>query len=93
MIVGLLTMELFINESGSLKEKRRVVRSLYDRIRKRFNVSVSEVDGHDTWQRATLAVALVTTDTRQAHRVLSTVVDFVERHGSVQLTNHTIELI
>lgn len=92
MIVGLLTLELFIHDSGSLKEKRRVVRSLYDRIRRRFNVSVAEVDGHDMWQRATLAVALVTTDTRQAYRVLSAIVDFIERDGSVELTDHSVEL-
>lgn len=85
-------MELFIPESGSLKEKRRIVRSLYDRIRRRFNVSIAEVGDHDVWQRAVLAVAVVTTDTRQAHRVLSTIVDFVERHGSVQLTDYAIQL-
>lgn len=91
MIVGLLTMELFMADSESLKDKRRVVRSLYDRIR-RFNVSVAEVDGHDTWQRATLAVAVVSTDTRQAHKVLSAVVSLVERHGSVALTDYAIEV-
>ena len=90
MIVGLLTMELYIPDGGSLKDKRRVVRSLVDRIR-RFNVSVAEVDGHDTWQRATLAAAVVTTDTRHAHRVLSAVVRLVESHGAVELTDYTIE--
>lgn len=92
MIVGVLTLELRILDSGSLKEKRRVLRSLYDRIRRLFNVSIAEVGGHDAWQSATLAVAVVTTDTRQAHRVLSTVVEFVERHGSVQLVDYSMEL-
>lgn len=92
MVVGLLTLELYIHDSASLKEKRRAVRSLYDRIRRRFNVSVAEVDGHDTWQRATLAVAVATTDTSQANRVMSAVVQLVERDGAVELSDYTVEI-
>lgn len=92
MIVGLLTLELHVTDSASLKDKRRIVRGVYDRIRHRFNVSIAEVGGHDTWQRTTLAVACVTTDTRQAHRVLSTVAEFIDRQRSVELIDHTVEL-
>lgn len=92
MIVGLLTLELLLEESNSLKEKRRIVRSLYDRIRRKFNVSVAEVDYHDIWRRAALGVACVSTDTRQVNKVLSTVVAFVERQGTVVVTDYTIEI-
>ncbi|MFO7265427.1 MAG: DUF503 domain-containing protein [Limnochordales bacterium] len=92
MVVGLLTLELYIHDSASLKAKRRAVRSLYDRIRTRFNVSVAEVGNHDAWQRATLAVAVATTDASQAYRVLSAVVDFVQRDGSVELSDYAVEL-
>ncbi|MBO8141012.1 MAG: DUF503 domain-containing protein [Firmicutes bacterium] len=93
MVVGLLTLELFIGESGSLKGKRRVLRSLRDRIRRKFNVSIAEVDGHDAWQRSTLGLALVTNDSRHAHQVLSTIVDLVRREPDVELTDYSIELI
>ncbi|HLT57450.1 MAG: DUF503 domain-containing protein [Limnochordales bacterium] len=93
MVVGVLTLELFMGESHSLKDKRRTLSSLTERIRRRFPVSIAEVDGNDTWQRATLGVALVTNDRRHAQAVLSTIVQYVERDAAVQLTDYTIELL
>ena len=54
MVLGVLTIELFIWESQSLKDKRQVLHSLKDRLRGKFNVSVAEVDGQDLWQKAVL---------------------------------------
>ncbi|MBI3003134.1 MAG: DUF503 domain-containing protein [candidate division NC10 bacterium] len=59
MIVGTAVVELQLPENGSLKGKRKVLRSIKDRIRVRFNVSIAEVDRQDAWQRATLGVAVV----------------------------------
>jgi uncharacterized protein len=55
--VAILTVELHFPEAGSLKNKRRYVRSVKDNLRNRFAASVAEVDHHDLWQRATLTVA------------------------------------
>ena len=57
--VCLVEVRLHVSDSGSLKQKRKHVRSLKDVIRRRFGASVAEIDGHDTWQRATLLCALV----------------------------------
>ncbi len=57
--VCLLEVRLHVNDSGSLKSKRKVVHSLKAQVRQRFGASVAEIDGHDTWQRATLLCALV----------------------------------
>jgi uncharacterized protein len=57
--VFLLEVRLHINNSGSLKSKRKVVHSIKAQVRQRFGASVAEIDGHDTWQRATLLCALV----------------------------------
>jgi len=78
VVVGLLQVELTIPSADSLKAKRMVLRSLKDRIRKNFNVSIAEVDDNDQWQSAVLAVALVSNDKRFANQVLSKVVDFIE---------------
>ncbi len=64
--IGLLTLQLRIEAAHSLKEKRHVLRGLKDRLRKRFNVSVAEVDGQETWQRSVVAVVTVSGD---RHRV------------------------
>jgi uncharacterized protein len=78
VVVGLLQVELTIPSADSLKAKRMVLRSVKDRIRKNFNVSIAEVDDNDQWQSAVLAVALVSNDKRFANQVLSKVVDFIE---------------
>jgi hypothetical protein len=78
VVVGLLQVELTIPSADSLKAKRMVLRSLKDRIRKNFNVSIAEVEDNDQWQSAVLAVALVSNDKRFANQVLSKVVDFIE---------------
>ena len=55
MVLGILRVELFLPENGSLKEKRHLIRSIKDKVRSSLNVSVAEVDHHDLWQRASLA--------------------------------------
>jgi uncharacterized protein YlxP (DUF503 family) len=57
--VGLLTLELHLTESRSLKDKRHYVKGLRDRIRHRFNVSVAETEDHDIWTRSTICVVCV----------------------------------
>ena len=71
--IGVLTLELRLDESHSLKEKRHVVQSLKDRLRNKFNVSVAEIDHQDTWQRATLAAVTVASDHTHATKVLQSV--------------------
>ena len=71
MVVGVRTWDLHLAGCQSLKDKRRVVKSLKDRLHQRFNVSAAEVGHHDAWQRAALACSVVTTDRRHAEEVLT----------------------
>ena len=59
MNVGLCIVEIHLSASHSLKDKRRVLRRLKDRLRGRFNVSVAEIDHQDLWQRATLGIVSI----------------------------------
>jgi hypothetical protein len=59
MNIGLMTLELFLPASSSLKDKRKVIQSLQHRLRNRFNVSVAEVGRQELWQRASIAVVSV----------------------------------
>ena len=68
--IGVLTLELRLETSHSLKDKRQVVASLKDRLRHKFNVSVAEIDHQDLWQRATLAAVTVASDHVHAEKVL-----------------------
>lgn len=87
MLVGLLTLDLHFPEAHSLKEKRKVLKSIKDRIRSRFNVSVAEVDGNDLWQRSLIGIACVANETRFINTVFDEII------GNTILTNHSVELI
>jgi uncharacterized protein YlxP (DUF503 family) len=69
--VGILTVELHFPEAGSLKGKRKFVKSAKAQLQNRFGVSVAEVDHHDLWQRAALTVACVSRDFREAELLLA----------------------
>jgi uncharacterized protein YlxP (DUF503 family) len=66
----LITWELHLDACHSLKEKRRIVKSLKDRLHQRFNVSAAETDHQDVWQRAEVSACVVSTDRRHAEQVL-----------------------
>ncbi|HTS64109.1 MAG TPA: DUF503 domain-containing protein [Candidatus Acidoferrales bacterium] len=73
--IGVLTLELRLEEAHSLKEKRHVVQSLKDRLRHKFNVAVAEIANQETWQRATVAAVTVSGDRLFAEKVLQSVED------------------
>ena len=79
MIVGVCRITLRLPESGSLKDKRQVVRSLTTRLRNKFNVAVAEVDDNDRWQIATIGLTCVSNNARHAQEMLDHAVQFVER--------------
>jgi uncharacterized protein YlxP (DUF503 family) len=92
MVVALLSVELYLPHAHSLKEKRMVLRGVKDRAAK-FNVSVAEVEHHDLWQRAGLAVVTVATDQAHADRELQAVVSEIERHEPGLISRTEIEFL
>jgi uncharacterized protein YlxP (DUF503 family) len=72
-VIGVLTLELRMENSHSLKDKRHVVKSLKDRLRNKFNVAVAEIDYQDLWQRAAVAAVTVSSDHGHAERLLQSV--------------------
>jgi uncharacterized protein YlxP (DUF503 family) len=92
MVVGLLTVELHVPGSQSLKDKRMVLRRIKDRVKK-FNVAVSEVEHHDLRQRAALAVVTVSTEEKHADRELAAVADEIERVEPGLITRTDVEFL
>ena len=85
MFVMAMEVDLRIEHARSLKDKRQVVKGLLEGSRRRFGVSAAEVGGQDTWQRAMLGFAVVTSSARQADEVMDTVEDFVWSHPEVEV--------
>jgi hypothetical protein len=82
VFVGLLTVELFVSDALTLKDRRRVVKSLLDRLRNRQNVAVADL-GPDRPNQATLAVTTVANDEAQVHRVLDGALRLIENEPRV----------
>ena len=93
MVIGVLTLELFMGECSSLKSKRRLLKSLLSRMKSRFNVSVAEVGLQDKWQHSTVGVTCVTNDNSHAHQMLAAVIRFVEAAGTVEILDIQTELL
>ena len=93
MIVGAAALELHVHGSRSLKQKRGVVRSIARRLRNRFNVSVAEVGGQDTWQRAVLALAGAGGEARVVRSELTRALEFIEDLQLAEVMNSEIEIV
>ncbi|HEV8640762.1 MAG TPA: DUF503 domain-containing protein [Methylomirabilota bacterium] len=91
--VAVGTIELHLSGVDSLKGKRHVLKGLKERVRARFEVAVAEVDHHDIWQRATLAVACVSHDSRHANEVVSKAMDFIEASIDGSVIDTSVEIL
>lgn len=88
--IGLLELDILFPMTGSLKEKRQVLRSLKDRVRNRCNVSIAEVKHQDNYRRTHLAVVTVSTDRRHAESRLQTVETLIETYHELQIVDQLV---
>lgn len=93
MIVGLCTVELRIHWANSLKDKRSEIKSLINRVKAKFNVSIAEVDHHDNWKTAVLGFAAVSTERRHIDQVVNEVVRFIQGNTGAELVRFKTEII
>lgn len=92
MIVGSLRVRLLIRNSRSLKDKRRVVLSIKDRLRNAFNASIAEIDEQDHRQLAVLGIAMVANDSREVTSALDRMVEVLRGHPVAELLDYEREL-
>ena len=93
MIVGTVEIRLSVREARSLKDKRSVLLSLKERLRRSFNVSIAEVGNQDVIQSAILGVAQVSNNGRYTNGSLDKLVDAVRRFPAVQLVDYSIQIL
>jgi len=93
MLVGYYQIELFIPDSGSLKSKRFVLKSLKDKIRAKFNVSVAEIEDNELWQRAVLGIALVSNERKFIDQVMNQIFNLVSQEQEVEITDQKLEIL
>jgi uncharacterized protein YlxP (DUF503 family) len=78
MIIGLLSIEIYIPYSHSLKEKRRRIVKIKDRIKKRFNVAFSEVDYHQKWQRSKIGIVTLNRERTFIEKIFNKIITDIE---------------
>jgi len=93
MVVGTLKIELRIEDNHSLKGKRKIVRSVVDRLKHKFNASVAEVGSNDNWQRIEIGVTTVSNDRRHIDSSLSNILGFIESMYLAEIVNVETEVI
>ena len=91
--IAALALNLHIPAVQSLKEKRRVIKSVKDRIHAQFNASVSETGDHDKWQSAILGACVIGGDKNYISGTLESILALVEGVHDIQITNHQIEFL
>jgi uncharacterized protein len=93
MPVGLLTLELYLPEAHSLKDKRQVLRSLKDRLRGHFNVAVAELDFQDTWQRSVVGVVTLSNAEQHVEESLQKVLAEADKVLGPLLISHAVDFL
>jgi uncharacterized protein len=93
MVIGTLSVTLQVPTSGSLKDKRQVIRSLTSRVRQTFNVAVAEVGDQNLWQSAVIGIACVSENARHADEMCQKVLQFVDNNGEALVLGSRFELV
>lgn len=93
MSVGLLILELQIPDARSLKDKRQIVRGLKDRLRRKFNIAVAELDFHDVWQTSTIGVVTLSNAEQHVEESLQHVLKEAQRILGPVLVDHSVDIL
>ena len=90
-MLGFYQLELFIPSALSLKEKRFVLKSIKDRIRNKFNVSIAELGENEKWQRSLLGIAMVSNDSQLIENSFNKILNLIDNDGRVEVIDRLIE--
>ncbi|MBW2056027.1 MAG: DUF503 domain-containing protein [Deltaproteobacteria bacterium] len=93
MVIGVCQVDLLIPGNASLKGKRKVLRKIIDRVKNRYNISISEVGDNDLWQRSQIGLSVVGNDSRHINSSLDKIIDFIEGMNVAEILNSEIEII
>ena len=93
MYIGLLTFELFISDSLSLKDKRMIVSSLKDRLRKKYNVAIAELGYQEKWQRAELGIVTIGNSHKIVEESLNKIFGYLDSQTGFELIAHQFEYL
>ena len=92
MVVGILRIELLLHDNRSLKGKRKIVKSMVEKTKHKFNAAVAEVGSNDKWQKIELGVSTVANDRRHVDASLGNILTFLETLGLAEVVDSETEI-
>lgn len=93
MVVGICTIELFLPNNGSLKGKRQVLKSMKDRLKQRFNISIAEVEDQELWQKTVLGMACVGNEKSHVHQTMDKALALIRGNPLVEVISSRFEIV
>lgn len=95
MIIGTCLYEIHFFSTQSLKDKRRILKSMIDRVKQKFNVSIAEVENQDSWRRGVVGIAVVSNNTAHVNQIINNVTKFIEScwESEIEIIHITMEII
>jgi uncharacterized protein len=93
MVVGICTIELYLPNNGSLKEKRQVLKSMKDRLKQRFNISIAEIEDQDLWQKTVIGMACVGNEKSHVHRTMDKALALIRGNPLVEIIGSRFEIV
>ncbi|MBI3752758.1 MAG: DUF503 domain-containing protein [Deltaproteobacteria bacterium] len=93
MVVGICQIDLLIHQAHSLKEKRKVLKAVVERVKNKFNASVAETGDNDVWQRSQIGLSVVGNDSGHINSTLDAILNFIESLHLAEVVDHKMEII
>jgi len=93
MVVGTMIIELRLHDNRSLKGKRKIVRSMVDKVKHKFNVAIAEIGSNDKWQKIELGISTVGNDRRHIDSSLANVLSFLDSLYLAEIVDSKIEIL
>lgn len=93
MIIGSCVVEFTIYDSNSLKDKRHVLKSIIEKLKSKFNISVAEVGLNDKWNHGLIGFVCVTNSSSHANQIISKVLNYIDDDMRIEVVNSEIEIL
>ena len=93
MIIGICTCEIYIFNANSLKSKRSVIKSIIEKSKNRFNISIAEVGENDKWQKSIIAFSTISNDQRLVEETIEKVINFLDSYSEIEIININREIL
>ncbi|KXB71871.1 MULTISPECIES: DUF503 domain-containing protein [Peptoniphilus] len=93
MIIGICTCEIFIFNANSLKSKRSVVKSIIEKSKNRFNISIAEVGDNDKWQKSIIAFSTISNEQKVVEETMDKVINFFDSYSEIEIISIKRELL